>query len=805
MRIRNQTPFLFGYRPTARRPSRPEMTAIVRGTFVIVPGGPVAVPEGIPLLVQGAMTGEVYRDDDEDRSGECLYPDDFARVKPRAEVLLRGTCHTPNGAPLPECPVRFVVGGWSKLLRILGPRVWTDSVVGSPFTDPIPFTRMPIGYTHAFGGPGHAPNPAGKGVGTAELPNVEHAGEIVRTRRDRPAPAGFGPINAAWPPRAGKLGRAYGKGHRRHSPAFAEDLDLSYFQAAPPDQQLDAPLRGDEELVFQNLHPTLPVLTTRLPGLRVRVFVKDRRGAVREPALRLDTLFADTDKGTVTVTWRGLLPVEEPDLDDVTTVLLASERLAEPPLPESHYRDAIERYEADPLRVREVMPEGLRDVAEQAVYHGRLAAPLDAASGDPLSAALHDRLAHLPPAAQEQIREGIARLRSAPMPSGVDLDAEIARAIAEMPPPPAAPAGPPAQGVFPLRDASIGRSVAKVRALLDRLKEEGRAKGIALQGVEKYERVLEDLRALDLPGDETRGAPPEEPGPGRDLSSQDLSGRDLRGRDLRGARLDRAILARADLREARLEGASLREAVLIEADLTGADLSKTDLYRANLGGARAPGVSLREARLEQTILDRADLTGAILAGASGEMVLVGEADLTGVDARGARFHKSLFRQATLTRADFSGATLTRSSFLRCNAAEARFDGADLARAGFTESDLRGARLTGVRGERAGFLHATLEGADLGHASLPSAALREAKVTRSRLHGVNLRGANLYRAHLEGVDLTGANLAGAVLTRATLRESLLVDANLHAADLTQGDRAGSDFTGANLTRCSLEDE
>ncbi|MFT3772017.1 MAG: pentapeptide repeat-containing protein [Minicystis sp.] len=629
----------------------------------------------------------------------------------------------------------------------------------------------------------------------------------MRNRSDRPAPAAFGPISAAWAPRAGKLGKAYGKNHRQRAPAFADDFDWSYFQAAPADQQLRGYLRGDEELIFQNLHPTTQVLTTRLPGLRIRVFVKDRAGVLREAPMSLDTLFADLDRETVTLTWRGLVPVKEADLDDVETVLLASEKLGERPLPEDHYRAEVARFEADPLRVRESMPEGLRDIAEQAVYHRRLFAPGSEGTvgDDPLTAAVRGKIGHLPPAEQQHILEGIGRLVAAPMPPGVDLRQQIERAIAEMEPPPAVPAAPPQPGVFPIRDARIGRSVAKVRALVDQLKAEGKRKGIELKGVEKYERILEDLRSLALPGDEAAAAqkPPEEPGPGRDLSNQDLSGRDLRGCDLRGAKLDRTILARADLREAKLAGASLREAVLSDADLTGADLSQTDLYRTNLGGARAAGATLRGARMNQTILDRADLTGATLAEVEGEMAIVAEANLTRADLRRAHFHKSLFREVTLAHADLSGASLVRCAFLKCNAPEARFDGATLTKASFTESDLHHASFVGARGERSSFLRATIDDADFGQAMLARAVLREVKATRTRFHGTNLREAHLYRAQLDHVDMTRANLANAILTRATLSRVLFSGANLYAADFTQAAGTNNDFTGANLTRCTLE--
>ena len=45
------------------------------------------------------MTSDTYLDDDAERAGECLYPSDFADWKPHAEVMLRGTCHTPPASP----------------------------------------------------------------------------------------------------------------------------------------------------------------------------------------------------------------------------------------------------------------------------------------------------------------------------------------------------------------------------------------------------------------------------------------------------------------------------------------------------------------------------------------------------------------------------------------------------------------------------------------------------------------------------------------------------------------------------------
>src|SRR5262249_12454151 len=149
-------------------------------------------------------------------------------------------------------------------------------------------------------------NPVGKGFHTPELPNIEHAGELLRSRSDSPMPAGFGPLSPHRPDRRAKVGENYGTSYRKkRAPYYADDFDWSYFNAAPPDQQVPY-LRGDEELVFQNLHPAVEVFRSRLPGLRIRAFANDLEGRFREVPMNLDTLLADLDEGALYLVWRGL-------------------------------------------------------------------------------------------------------------------------------------------------------------------------------------------------------------------------------------------------------------------------------------------------------------------------------------------------------------------------------------------------------------------------------------------------------------------------------------------------------------------
>ncbi|HZF50307.1 MAG TPA: DUF2169 domain-containing protein [Polyangiaceae bacterium] len=355
MRTKNLTPFPLGTKLTSTRPPQPEMVIVVRGRFDLVPEGAVTPVKGdVDAIAQGPLSGDRFAEADEERTGELLYPSDFADAKLRAEVMLRGSCHTPGGWPRGECPVSLKVGAWSKTLAVFGPRSWQDGLAGASPREPSSFTVMPLRWARAFGGTGE--NPVGVSLDGDLLPNIELPGRRIERRGDRPPPAGFGPINPAWAPRAGKVGVRYGASYAGRTPFYAEDFDWTHFQAAPADQQLDGFFAGDEEVVLTNLHPDHAVLRTRLPGLRVRCFVNDIAKAFREVRLLLDTLFIEADAGQILLTWRGRTPVADTELEDVTTVLVASEPLAERPREIDHYRGVLERYEADPLEIGEHLP-----------------------------------------------------------------------------------------------------------------------------------------------------------------------------------------------------------------------------------------------------------------------------------------------------------------------------------------------------------------------------------------------------------------------------------------------------------------
>jgi len=797
---KNLTPFFVGTKITSRRPPQPEMTVFVRGTFRLAPGVPVEAVEGID---QGFLSAEVYQEGDDERLGEVLYPGDFADFKLNAEVMLAGTCHPPGGAAVTACPVRFSVGAWSKTLHVMGDRRMRP-VVGP--TPPQPFTAMPLTWANAYGGPGFAPNPVGKGVGGDAVANLEYPGQVLGAP-DARGRGGVGPVNPNWAPRAGKVGQAYGGDYKRtRAPFYAEDFDWSFFSAAPPDQQIAGFLRGDEEMTFANLHPAAPSFAARLPGLRLRAFIEDDAGDFRSAPMKLDTLFIDLDKGLLYLTWRGLVAVRELDLADVKWMLVASEPLASEPLPEAHYLGLLRDFARDPTGVLAALPEGLREAGE-AMALRRAGGPPPTPppdAPDPVTGALQAQFGKLLPAgAAESVAAGIARAREAVGPERrAAFEEQLASAAAAANEDRPIPARSIKPGAFP-----SNRLKEQIRGVMARVAEMKAAlpAGQAPQGIEAADALPHDPRWVQLdPGYSVPGPlSTDEPGPRADLVDRDLRGLDLRGRDLSGANLSGADLSGADLTGATLIGANLKFALLYKTVLAGADLTRADLSLANLAYVKAPGAVLAGAVLEQTFFERADLTGADLTGARGEYAIFTAAKLQGLRASRAELAHSDFGEADLGEADLREAGLARCAFTESRALRADLSGARIDGASFSEADFSGARFVEARGVGCYFMKARLDGADLTGASLKTSHFTEASAVEARFYGANLRECRFYRAMLDRAQFVRANLFAADLCKAHLSGTRFTSANLYDAKLIGASGVDCDFTDANLRRSTLE--
>ncbi|TVP80340.1 MAG: DUF2169 domain-containing protein, partial [Gemmatimonadales bacterium] len=572
------------------------MTVVVKSVWALEAGRlKTHLPEH-PLQIP---TGDLPAGEDDGEAGAPLrHANDLLPWKPRADLLLVGHCHPPGMQAVRQCPVHFQVGSTGLTLDVHGDRWWDGSGVRPVATRATPFHSMPLTWDRAWGGPGVPENPAGKGAGTIRLPdggeawplpNVERADQPLRAPDQGPTPGSFGPIPVTWAPRAGAAGTYDDRWLRTRWPWFAEDLDPSFFSAAPPGLRAPGYLKGDEDLLLRNLVEGNPELESRLPGLRTRCFLHrlpeghpppPRRPADREgwspPAedrmqfvevgLSLDTMWVDADEGIVALVWRGHAPVSGEDAREVLEVFVGTEPLSEPPASRDAWRTRfleLRAEEAEELEAPGDDPPGPEGAEAEA--GGEVGADEDG------------------PDSEEEIP-----------PAGEDLfggQAVLAGQLENRGLPPSAP--PPELSPEELEDVMQG------------LRDAGQGEAA---------ESLADLLA-GTPEDDEDEEEPREPWTrervqdawsrdeslqGEDLSGLDLSGLELPEIDLRGTRLRKTLLADADLTGARLD----------EADLGGAVLDRATLDGAVLDGASLADASLREASLEGMVAREASASGA---------------------------------------------------------------------------------------------------------------------------------------------------------------------------------------------------
>jgi uncharacterized protein YjbI with pentapeptide repeats len=740
--------------PWQVRPPQSSLTLLVKGTFDLVPDGAAALREESDLPSGEAHLGSSLE-------GSVSYPSDFAVFKPRADVTLTGTAHAPSGSA-PFMAVRFRLGsddnGFDRRLIVFGDRRWNPGVLGDSASVPEPFTTLPLVHERAFGGREFDANPVGIGHRSAaargeiaRLPNLEDPSHLIMRHDQTPRPVGFGPIPSGWKERRAKLGTYDNRWFRTRWPYFPEDFDWGYFQAAPSAQQL-AYLRGDEPFEISGTHADRASLRGALPGLRMRGFAQRTAaagGQIVEVPLQLDTVHFDTDAGTVSLVWRGLIEVSDEEAPELAAFLVLDESLGDAPITvdEAQARLLAALTPLEPVALDpDVTPAPANDEAPAG----------DASPVDPDEVAAMARLEALL-VTQEQLRLDILRK------SGL-TDEQINA------PPPEPPPPDPQAIAESLR--LNGATEEEVAGFLEAMKpdagsdaEERESRSVRARA--RALRLLEDRASFD----------------GEDLADVDLAGLDFSGASLEGALLDGS-----DLRGCRFAGANLRGAQLGRADLTSAVLDGADLEGADLTSAKLTGATFVGAKLEGADFTDAVAVGAIFRATTGEGPSFAGADLTRAD----------FTDAALPSVDFTAATIDGAVFERMIAPEiAIFDvvGKDVV---FNDAELPRARAAG----------ATLTGASLRRLVAPGSMWEGATLDGATFFGAELEGASFNRASCAGTVFSAADLGSAYFLRARLGaaqflKSDAMHASFRGADLTRADLRGSNLHGADTSGATLE--
>jgi uncharacterized protein YjbI with pentapeptide repeats len=814
-------------------PARPRVVVVVLGFFDF--GRERLLREADMWTFAGAELGaDVLLD-------ECL-------PKTRGEVLISGHCFAVGGVATKASYVRASVGSVDKRVAVIGDRTWIDGQQ----SEPRPFVSMPISWERAFGGPAFSRNPAGRGYpplphmrSAFPLPNVETWGALVRGPADVPEPAGLRPIDPSWPQRARKAGTYDERWLKERFASFASDVDPSFFQSAPADQQVRRPWQGGEPFRFENMHPSRQVLEGRLPTVKARAFVERRTGTasdLSEVPLGADTvwLFPHAERGVLI--FRGVLDVVEDDAADVETILLAYEEDSAPRDVEEYRRELQRRRDPErgfmySLRDRGLVPDVHDDAT---VDSGRGAGAEGVAIGEPARRSAQ----RVGSVARE---EALARARSALEAAGLKGDAYS----------PVQPVLPPTaedlDSVLQLIEREETAQEERGRELEATRKDlETRAKrALEEEGAGDFDRIATDARrsaarppqpraAGDLSRLQTTAARLSADGvPARELEAKLESGELaslLQAADEaeRAGYLRTAHLAERPERlvpeaswhvRARVLRAIATAEELRDLDLAGANLAGLDLRKAKLDGAHLTGVNLQAVKgmgcaARAAVLAHADLRDSDFEGAD-----FSEANLGAAAFEGARFVRANLTGATLQGADLSGGDFSEAVLCDANAVGAKmsrasFRGASAPGLEFHKADLRGTTFAGADLTKATFLEADLTGVDFSDACLEQVTLVGCKVdgacfSRARLVGLravggctfegsDFRGAALADAFLRGARAQGARLDGCALRGADLSECLLASANLSEVDAVGANLVRAELTGATLRRADLRD-
>jgi uncharacterized protein YjbI with pentapeptide repeats len=832
------------------------LSLIIKGTFHLNQNSVATQAED-----QLYPMGDEFFPDDVEMQGSCCYESDFAYFKPKADLLLSGHCHAPNGSPVPACQIKFQVGAHEKTLNIFGDRQWKRSLGIRTITDPEPFTKMELKYENSFGGQGYKKNPVGKGVTKQEagdgkkailLPNIEDPENIISSPRYQPEPAGFGPLCKTWEHRLKRMGTYKGKYLKKRWPWFAEDFDYGYFNAAPPDMQVEGYLRGDEELYFKNLHSEYSRFKSRLPGIRIRCFVNKLADTVsgdtefKEIKMNLDTLWADMDNEKLVLVWRGVTEIQSEEYEELLHTFIISEPLSEQPATVENCREMflatiteeeeaaevpeeqeietedpeIAKPEDEPEEVKQEEPPkklDLKKLIKAQINMILVKMGIDIENLPPQTREktekeqdkILDRLFEKDPdkkMAMEQV-EHKERLSKDLSKLGIDLDnlpplsdkakkEQLKLLSAFGMDNPSIVQSPEMAPIFGVLQAVIPRMGLDPENL-DPFIAEAKKQRENIQkklGMEAGEESVEEETTPALTREivQERAARNDSFG-GEDLRGIDLSDLDLKGINFSGANLTGVVLKNSDLEKANLTNAVLTEADLSNANLADALLTGADLDNTNLEGSILENAIIKSVVLKNTVLTNSNLKGADLTGSD-----ISDSDLEGLDLTNA-----VLKGVDFTNANLSNTILIASDLSDANLKKSNLSGADLSEANLTNAVLIESLLENAELKNADFSKADLKKSNLKKASLEEADFSEADLTDSDLSETILNEAIFEKANMQNALLIDAEAVDANFSEADLTNAKLSNGDFSKADFSKSVLNEADFSNARMEDASVE--
>lgn len=212
--------------------NRPIFSLLVKRTYNIGQSGRAMRAEKTRPFVRA----DIYHEDGDPEWATVKYETEFAAFKLATDVVVIGKAFAPGGKAVPQLDATVEVAEHRKTVRVYGDRRGIFRENSPPgFTEPVPFTEMPLQYERAYGGSDKKSDPEapffyprnflGTGVvlkNTKEsveglpLPNIEDPLDLLTPERlvigeperwsEQPLPDGLGWFQRTCYPRCSFVG-----------------------------------------------------------------------------------------------------------------------------------------------------------------------------------------------------------------------------------------------------------------------------------------------------------------------------------------------------------------------------------------------------------------------------------------------------------------------------------------------------------------------------------------------------------------------------------------------------------------------
>lgn len=300
----------------------------VKATFDIGPNDRLKLAdEQAPPLLGPEYFGEPGK-------SSLRFDSDLGLKKPSTDVIVNAHAHAPRGVAAETVPVTLTVAGVRKSLLVHGERTYQSNSSVNSLSRPARFVTQAIRYESAYGGTDLSDpdprrhtiderNPIGRGaLSTApRRDQPAHVIEYPSGDTSKQGPAGYGPIDSWWTPRATYAG-TYDESWTKHQKPFLPiDFDERFTLCSPTDQRPNGYLVGGERIELLNMsesgrmHVELPVLRFQFETH----FGKKRQ----EHRADLATVIVEPEERTLMLIWQSALLVKARDCDylDQTTII----------------------------------------------------------------------------------------------------------------------------------------------------------------------------------------------------------------------------------------------------------------------------------------------------------------------------------------------------------------------------------------------------------------------------------------------------------------------------------------------------